>query len=42
VSGEDADEVRLQVYTRRWDHSVSDPVQQPPVPLRTGPYRVLY
>jgi tetratricopeptide (TPR) repeat protein len=42
MSGEDADEVRLQVYTRRWDHSVSDPVQQPPVPLRTGPYRVLY
>ena len=40
--GEDADEVRLQVYTRRWDHSVSDPVQQPPVPLRTGTYRVLY
>lgn len=36
VRGEDADEVRLQVYTRRWDHRVSDPVQQPPVPLR-GP-----
>lgn len=42
MRGEDADEVRLQVYTRRWDHSVSDPVQQPPVPLRTGSYRVLY
>lgn len=42
MRGEDADEVRLQVYTRRWDHSVSDPVQQPPVPLRTGTYRVLY
>ncbi len=42
MRGEDADEVRLQVYTRRWDHSVSDPVQQPPVPLRSGPYLVLY
>jgi hypothetical protein len=42
MRGEDADEVRLQVYTRRWDHSVSDPVQQPPVPLRTGTYRILY
>jgi tetratricopeptide (TPR) repeat protein len=42
VRGEDADEVRLQVYTRRWDHSVSDPVQQPPVPFQAGSYRVLY
>ncbi len=42
VRGEDADEVRLQVYARRWDHSVSDPVQQPPVSLRTGTYQVLY
>jgi tetratricopeptide (TPR) repeat protein len=42
MRGEDADEVRLQVYTRRWDHSVSDPVQQPPVPLRTGTYRAMY
>ena len=37
VRGEDADEVRLQVYARRWDHSVTDPVQQPPVPLRVEP-----
>jgi tetratricopeptide (TPR) repeat protein len=42
VRGEDADEVRLQVYARRWDHSVTDPVQQPPVPLRTRPYYILY
>jgi tetratricopeptide (TPR) repeat protein len=42
VRGEDADEVRLQVYTRRWDHAVTDPVQQPPVPLRAGPYLALY
>jgi tetratricopeptide (TPR) repeat protein len=41
VSGEDADEVRLQVYTRRWDHSVSDPVQQPPVPLRSSQHYIL-
>ena len=41
VRGEDADEVRLQVYTRRWDHRVSDPVQQPPVPLRGGGFYVL-
>ena len=37
VRGEDADEVRLQVYARRWNHPVTDPVQQPPVPLRTRP-----
>ena len=42
VRGEDADEVRLQVYARRWDHAVSDPVQQPPVPLRAGSYQILY
>jgi hypothetical protein len=42
MRGEDADEVRLQVYARRWDHSVTDPVQQPPVPLRTRPYYILY
>jgi hypothetical protein len=41
MRGEDADEVRLQVYTRRWDHSISEPVQQPPVPLRSGQYYVL-
>lgn len=36
VRGEDADLVRLQVYTRRWSQSISEPVQQPPVHLRTG------
>ncbi len=36
VRGEDADVIRLQVYARRWDHRVTDPVQQPPVPLRHG------
>lgn len=41
IRGEDANEVRLQVYTRRWDHRVSDPVQQPPVPLRGAGYYVL-
>ena len=42
VRGENADEVRLQVYARRWDHSVTDPVQQPPVPMRVRPYYILY
>ncbi len=42
VRGENADEVRLQVYTRRWDHSVTDPVQQPPVPLQVSPYYGMY
>jgi tetratricopeptide (TPR) repeat protein len=32
VRGEDADLVRLQVYTRRWSQAISDPVQQPPMP----------
>jgi tetratricopeptide (TPR) repeat protein len=41
VRGEDADEVRLQVYSRRWDHRVTDPVQQPPVPLRAREFYVL-
>jgi tetratricopeptide (TPR) repeat protein len=41
VRGEDADEVRLQVYTRRWDHRVTDPVQQPPVPLRPSEFYAL-
>lgn len=36
VRGEDADQVRLQVYTRRWTQALSDPVQQPPMPLRMG------
>jgi tetratricopeptide (TPR) repeat protein len=36
VRGEDADLVRLQVYTRRWTQAISDPVQQPPVHLRAG------
>jgi hypothetical protein len=42
MRGEDADEVRLQVYTRRWDHSVTDPVQQPPVPLRAAAFDAPY
>lgn len=36
IRGEDADQVRLQIYTRRWTQAVSDPVQQPPVQLRMG------
>jgi len=36
VRGEDADQVRLQVYTRRWTRPISDPVQMPPVPMRMG------
>ncbi len=41
VRGEDADLVRLQVYARRWTQAISDPVQQPPVPLRMGEARLL-
>ncbi|TFH46185.1 MAG: hypothetical protein E4H01_10360 [Lysobacterales bacterium] len=31
VRGEDFDEVRLQVYTRRWDSAVTEPAQEPPL-----------
>ncbi|MGH8130082.1 MAG: cellulose synthase subunit BcsC-related outer membrane protein [Steroidobacteraceae bacterium] len=31
--GEDADEVRLQIYTRRWDSAISEPVHEAPVAL---------
>ncbi len=31
VSGEDFDEVRLQVYTRRWDGAITQPAQHPPI-----------
>lgn len=41
VRGEDADEIRLQVYSRRWEHRVTDPVQQPPVPMRAREFYVL-
>ena len=41
VRGEDADEVRLQVYTRRWNSAISDPVQEPPLPLRAGEFYAL-
>ncbi|MDH4260140.1 MAG: cellulose synthase subunit BcsC-related outer membrane protein, partial [Gammaproteobacteria bacterium] len=30
VRGEDFDEVRLQVYTRRWDSAISEPLREPP------------
>lgn len=30
VRGEDYDEVRLQVYTRRWDSAITEPSQEPP------------
>jgi cellulose synthase operon protein C len=36
VRGEDADEVRLQIYARRWSRAIADPVQEPPVPLSTS------
>ena len=41
VKGEDADLVRLQIYTRRWSQAISDPVQQPPAPLRMTETRLL-
>ncbi len=33
VHGEDADEVRLQIYTRRWNGAISEPVRDPPVAM---------
>jgi tetratricopeptide (TPR) repeat protein len=30
VRGEDFDEVRLQVYTRRWDGAITEPLREPP------------
>jgi tetratricopeptide (TPR) repeat protein len=41
VRGEDADMVRLQIYTRRWSQAISEPVQQPPVHLRSSESRLL-
>ncbi|MGH8250050.1 MAG: cellulose synthase subunit BcsC-related outer membrane protein [Steroidobacteraceae bacterium] len=32
VRGEDFDVVRLQVYTRRWDRAISEPLREPPSP----------
>ncbi|MSQ92313.1 MAG: hypothetical protein EXR87_05185 [Gammaproteobacteria bacterium] len=31
VRGEDFDEVRLQVYTRRWNSTITEPAEEPPV-----------
>mgnify|MGYP002066977576 CR=1 FL=1 len=31
VRGEDFDEVRLQVYTRRWDSAITEPAPEPPL-----------
>ena len=31
VRGQDFDEVRLQVYTRRWDSAITEPAQEPPL-----------
>lgn len=33
IHGEVADEVRLQVYTRRWDGAISEPLREPPVAI---------
>jgi hypothetical protein len=33
VRGEDFDEVRLQVYSRRWDGAITEPLREPPAPL---------
>jgi tetratricopeptide (TPR) repeat protein len=41
MRGENADQVRLQVYTRRWSRAISEPVQQPPVHLHIGESRLL-
>jgi tetratricopeptide (TPR) repeat protein len=41
VRGEYADEVRLQVYTRRWDGSISEPVRTPPAAMLASDFYVL-
>jgi tetratricopeptide (TPR) repeat protein len=41
MTGEDADEVRLQVYTRRWQRAVAAPLQHPPVPAYAPGFNVL-
>ncbi|MGH8198734.1 MAG: cellulose synthase subunit BcsC-related outer membrane protein [Steroidobacteraceae bacterium] len=41
VRGEDADEIRLQIYTRRWDGAISAPVREPPVALLASEFYVL-
>jgi hypothetical protein len=33
VRGEDFDEVRLQVYTRRWNSAITEPAREPPLAL---------
>ncbi|HEX9706323.1 MAG TPA: cellulose synthase subunit BcsC-related outer membrane protein [Steroidobacteraceae bacterium] len=33
VRGEDANEVRLQLYTRRWHGAISEPVREPPAAM---------
>ncbi len=41
VRGEDFDEVRLQVYTRRWDRNVTEPLRDLPASLLTpGSYEL--
>jgi hypothetical protein len=36
ISGEDRELVRLQVYTRRWDGAVSEPLRDSPPLIPTG------
>jgi hypothetical protein len=31
MRGEDFDQVRLQVYTRRWQQAVTEPTREPPL-----------
>jgi tetratricopeptide (TPR) repeat protein len=41
VHGEDAEEVRIQVYTRRWDGAISEPVRDPPAAMLPSDFYVL-
>jgi hypothetical protein len=36
MSGEDFDEIRLQVYTRHWDSAVTEPARKPPLAVLTA------
>lgn len=36
MRGEDFDEVRLQVYTRRWDRAITEPLREPTATMATA------
>ncbi len=41
VRGEDFDEIRLQVYTRRWDSAITRPAREPPLAVLPAVFQQL-